>query len=81
LTHVNAALEALNVMIEWLTLIIHIPEVPGSNFSPETGYPDGVFRGFPQFLQANVMIEPQNYATTASLKIIFKSPFTYHTIV
>jgi hypothetical protein len=29
-----------NVMVEWLTLHLHILEVPGSNLGPETGYPD-----------------------------------------
>jgi hypothetical protein len=29
-----------NVMVEWLTLQLHILEVPGSNLGPETGYPD-----------------------------------------
>jgi hypothetical protein len=28
-----------NVVVEWLTLLIHIWEVLGSNLSPETGYP------------------------------------------
>jgi hypothetical protein len=30
----------LNVMIEWLTILLRIREVPGSNFGQETGYPD-----------------------------------------
>jgi hypothetical protein len=29
-----------NVMVEWLTLLLRIREVPGSNLSPEAGYPD-----------------------------------------
>jgi hypothetical protein len=32
--------QSLNVVVEWLTLLLHIREVPGSNLSPETGYPD-----------------------------------------
>jgi hypothetical protein len=26
--------------VEWLTIPLHIREDPGSNLSPETGYPD-----------------------------------------
>jgi len=29
-----------NVVIEWLTILLRIREVPGSNLGPETGYPD-----------------------------------------
>jgi hypothetical protein len=28
----------LNIMVEWLTLLLHIQEVPSSNLGPETGY-------------------------------------------
>jgi hypothetical protein len=28
------------VVVEWLTLLLCIQEVPGSNLNPETGYPD-----------------------------------------
>jgi hypothetical protein len=31
---------APNVVIEWLTLLLRIREVPISNVGPETGYPD-----------------------------------------
>jgi hypothetical protein len=48
-----------NVVVEWLTLLLRIREVPGSNLDLETGYPHCDFRGFPQFLQANVRIVPQ----------------------
>jgi hypothetical protein len=30
----------LNVMVEWLILLLHIREVPGSNLGPEIGYRD-----------------------------------------
>jgi hypothetical protein len=33
-------------MVEWLTLLIRIREVRGSNLSLETGYPNSGFRGF-----------------------------------
>jgi hypothetical protein len=29
-----------NVVVERLTLLLHIREVPGSNLGPKTGYPD-----------------------------------------
>jgi hypothetical protein len=32
-------------VIEWLTLLLHIREIPGSNLSPDTGYPE-VFEVF-----------------------------------
>jgi hypothetical protein len=35
-----------------VTLLLRIREVPSSNLSPVSGYPD-VFRGFPQILQGN----------------------------
>jgi hypothetical protein len=28
-----------NVMVEWLILLLHIREVPGSTLGPETSYP------------------------------------------
>jgi hypothetical protein len=41
-----------NVVVEWLTLLFRIREVPGWNLGPETDYPEA-FRRFPQSLQAN----------------------------
>jgi hypothetical protein len=29
-----------NFVVEWLTLLLRIREVPRSNLGPETGYPD-----------------------------------------
>jgi hypothetical protein len=29
-----------NIVFKWLTLVLHIAEVPGSNHGLETGYPD-----------------------------------------
>jgi hypothetical protein len=40
---------ALNVVVEWLTLLLRIREVSGSNLGTET-YPDSILRGLPQFL-------------------------------
>jgi hypothetical protein len=31
---------AMNTMVEWLTLLLHIQEVPGSNLSLEIAYSD-----------------------------------------
>jgi hypothetical protein len=45
-------------VVKWLTLLFPIWEVPGSNLSLETSYPDWGFCGFPQSLQANARIVP-----------------------
>jgi hypothetical protein len=47
-----------NVMVEWLTLLLHIWEVTGSNLDPETSYTHQDFRGFLRSLQANAGIVP-----------------------
>jgi hypothetical protein len=47
-----------HVVVEWLTPLLRILEVPGSNLDPGTGYSDWVSFGFPQFLHANFGIEP-----------------------
>jgi hypothetical protein len=36
----NIHFKLLNVMIEWLTLLLCIQEIPGSNLGLESGYPD-----------------------------------------
>jgi hypothetical protein len=38
-----------NVMVEWLTSLLPIRDVPGSYLGSETGYPE--FYGFPQSLR------------------------------
>jgi hypothetical protein len=35
-----------NVIVKWLTLLLRIQEVPGSNLSPDTGYHDWGFLWF-----------------------------------
>jgi hypothetical protein len=30
----------MNVVVEWLTLLVFIREVQGLNLGPDTGYPD-----------------------------------------
>jgi hypothetical protein len=49
---------SLNVMVMWLTLLLHVREVPCSSLSLETSYPDWDFYGFPRFFQANARIVP-----------------------
>jgi hypothetical protein len=44
-------------VVEWLTDLLRIWKVPGSNLGPTTGYPD-YFRGFPQSRQENAGIVP-----------------------
>jgi hypothetical protein len=35
-----------NIVVEWLTFLLRIREVSGSNLGPQTGYPNYGFRGF-----------------------------------
>jgi hypothetical protein len=42
-----------NVMVEWLTLVFRIQEVPGSNLGPEISCPNWDFSWFSQSLEAN----------------------------
>jgi hypothetical protein len=46
-----------NVVVEWLTLLLRIQEVPGSSNGPEGGYPE-LFRGVSQSFHANAGITP-----------------------
>jgi hypothetical protein len=48
----------LRIVVEWLTFLLLIREVLGSNLGQETGYPDKVFHGFPQCIQAKAKIVP-----------------------
>jgi hypothetical protein len=48
--------EGPEVVVECLTLMLRIWEVPGSDLGLETGYPDEGFRDFPQSLQANGIV-------------------------
>jgi hypothetical protein len=47
-----------NVVVEWLLLLLRIPEVPGSNIGFKTTYPEWKFHGFPQSIQANTGVVP-----------------------
>jgi hypothetical protein len=64
-------------VVECLTLLLRIWEVPGSNLGPETGYPD-VFYGCPQSLQENAGKYLKNEAASASPQILFDSSLTYY---
>jgi hypothetical protein len=50
----------LNIVIEWLTLLLCIQEVLSSDLGLETGYPDRGFCAFPQYLQTDFGIVPSN---------------------
>jgi hypothetical protein len=41
-------------VVEWLTPLLRVREVPGSNLGSETDYPDG---GSPWYLQTNAGIK------------------------
>jgi hypothetical protein len=62
-----------NAVVKWLTFLLCIEEVPASTLGPETGYPDRIFRGFPQFLQANSRIVP--YLTSKTILTILKQRY------
>jgi hypothetical protein len=38
--HYHIVTNQLNIVVEWLTLLLCIREVLGSNVGPENGYPD-----------------------------------------
>jgi hypothetical protein len=46
-----------NVVVEWLTILLRIREVPGLNLRPKTGCPE-VFCGFLHSFQANARTVP-----------------------
>lgn len=48
----------LNIVVEWITCLLHIREFPGSNFGPQASYLTEVFHYFSQYLQANAVIMP-----------------------
>jgi hypothetical protein len=47
-----------NVVVEWLTLLLRVCEVPGSNLGSKTGYSWQDFHGFTQSLQAKSGMVP-----------------------
>jgi hypothetical protein len=53
-----ATLSLPNVVIEWLTLLLRILEVPGSNLGPGDRLSCFSFSLFPQSLQANAGMVP-----------------------
>jgi hypothetical protein len=46
-------------VIEWVTLLLRVREVPISNLGPETGHADLDFTCFSSSLQPNTIIAPQ----------------------
>jgi hypothetical protein len=50
---------SLNVAVEWVVLLFHIWDVPGSTFGSETGYLDRSFHRLPQCQWANITIVSQ----------------------
>jgi hypothetical protein len=48
----------LNVVVEWLALLLRVREVLGSNLTRRSGIVTKVFRDFPQPLQENAGIVP-----------------------
>jgi hypothetical protein len=66
-----------NVVVKWLTLLLCIRQVLGSNLSPETSYPE-VLYGFLQSLQANAEIVPSMAIFFHILSIL---SFTYHPFI
>jgi hypothetical protein len=48
---------APNIVVEWLTLLLRIRDVSGSNLGPETDYSES-FSAFPQSVQANAATVP-----------------------
>jgi hypothetical protein len=62
-----------NVGVEWLSHVLSILKVPGSNPDPDIGYPDSGFRDFSQYVQINTL----HLATSVSLYMLSNSLFTY----
>jgi hypothetical protein len=51
-TTASTNLNERNVVAEWLALLLHIRDVPGSNLGPKTEYSES-FHSFPNYVQAN----------------------------
>jgi hypothetical protein len=49
---------ASNFVVEWLALLFRTRQVPGSDFSPETGYSNWGIFVFTQFLHSNIGMVP-----------------------
>jgi hypothetical protein len=62
----------LNIVVEWITLLLHNQEVAVSNISPKTSYPE-VFCGSPQSLQANARLVP-----SITLRLLPSTSFQTH---
>jgi hypothetical protein len=68
-----------NVVMEWLTPLICIRDIPGSNHGPETGYPDRVFVVFlepsRQMRHSTLKLGHDHFVPNLSQFIIHLSPF------
>jgi hypothetical protein len=62
--------------VEWLTLLLHIREVPSSSLGWDTGYPNWDFSWFFSVPPSKVRDSALNLATTASVLKSFQ--FTIH---
>jgi hypothetical protein len=66
-----------NIVVEWLTLLFHIQEVPGSNLVPETDYSEGIFVFF-SVPPGRCRDSTLNQAMTASFQSLTNSSLPYH---
>jgi hypothetical protein len=75
-------LKKLNVVVKWLTLLLHIQKVPGSNLGLETGNPVWDFFTFfsvlPGKCRGSTLILGHNFPFP---KILSTSSFTCHSFV
>jgi hypothetical protein len=67
----------LNVVVQWLTHLVRIREVPGSNLGPETGYNDLSFSWFSVVVPGKFLCNTLNGARRHS-----STAFTiYHSLI
>jgi hypothetical protein len=66
--------ERPNIVVKWISLLLHIVEVLHSNTGLETSYPDWCY-GFPQSLQEISGIVPPVRPQSFSCLIIIILPF------
>jgi hypothetical protein len=82
LAHNYHRTKLLNVVVDRLTLLLRIREVPGSNLGPETGYPESGRSWFSSIPPDECRGNSKNYATTASFEILpIHYSRTYHPFI
>jgi hypothetical protein len=69
-----------NIVVEWLTPVLHIQEIPVSNLCPEIGYPGYGLREFSQSLQINSRVIFK-LGHDPSTQILSKSLFSEHSVI